>query len=221
MPKCIQKLNFKFFDTKIRKLETRIDPLVVVNNEFITFRKNRKFKNADMIEILTWTSIIAGGILILLLILSIVGGLDLDVDVGSTEIDADGGGLGVVKGFLTFISVSSWIIKVLVAAEKHLGVALGIGIFSGLLALFILNYIFRLLLQNEANVNWSMSDALFEKGEVYLKIPASNGNGIVNINIKGVTRELKALSVNNEEIKTGESIVVVEIEGEYVKVRPA
>ncbi len=174
-----------------------------------------------MIEILTWTSIIAGGILILLLLLSIIGGLDLDLDVGSTDVETDSGGLGVLKAILTFVSVSSWIIKVLLAAEKHMGVALGIGIFCGILAILALNYLLRFLMKGESNVNWEITDALYQNGEVYLKIPATNGNGIVNVKVNGVVRELKAISAEKTEISTGQSIVVVDVDGEYVKVKNA
>jgi len=172
-----------------------------------------------MITILTWVSIIAGGILILLMLLSLIGGLDLDLDIGSsTDVDTDSGGIGLIKGFLTFISVSSWIIKILLAANKHIGMALGIGVICGIIALMILNYIFRLLLKNESNVNWKMEDAMFQNGEVYLKIPP-NGSGIVNVTINGVPREMKALSLDNKEIKTGSAITVIDIEGEFVKVQ--
>lgn len=172
-----------------------------------------------MITILTWVSIIAGGILILLMLLSLIGGLDLDIDVGtSTDIDTDSGGLGLIKGFLTFISVSSWIIKILLAANKHIGMALGIGVICGIVALMILNYIFRLLLKNESNVNWKIEDAIFQNGEVYLKIPPE-GSGIVNVNINGVHRELKALSFNNIELKTGSAVTVIDVEGEFVRVQ--
>lgn len=174
-----------------------------------------------MITILTWVSIIAGGILILMMLLSIIGGLDLDldVDIGSTDVETDAGGLGVIKGFLTFVSVSSWIIKVLLAFDKHPGMAIGIGVFSGILAVVLLSYLFKLLLSNELNVNWKMEDALFQSGEVYLRIPAENGNGIVNINIKGAKRELKAKSIDKLNIKTGASVQVVDIDGEYVIVK--
>jgi len=64
-----------------------------------------------------------------------------------------------------------------------------------------------------------MEDALFQSGEVYLRIPAENGNGIVNINIKGAKRELKAKSIDKLNIKTGASVQVVDIDGEYVIVK--
>ena len=49
-----------------------------------------------MIILLTRISIFAGGKLILLFLLSLLRGSDLDVDIGSTEIDADAGGLGLI-----------------------------------------------------------------------------------------------------------------------------
>ncbi len=174
-----------------------------------------------MITVLTWVSIFAGGILILMLLLSLIGGLDLDVDIdlGSSEVETDSGGLGVVKGLLTFISVSSWVIKVLLVSNKHVGLAVSIGIISGILAFALLNYLLKLLLRNEKNVNWSMDDALFQKGEVYLRLPAGTGSGIINVEINGAMRELKAKSNDGSEIKTGEQIHVIDIDGDYALVQ--
>lgn len=174
-----------------------------------------------LVNILFWVSIIAGGLLVLLMLLSLIGGLDLDLDIetGSPDVETDSGGIGLLKGFLTFVSVSSWVVKILIAADKHPGIALGIGIFAGLVAFLLLNYLFKLLLKNESNVNWKVEDALFQKGEVYLKIPADKSkNGIIQVTINGALRELKAHSATGKEIKTGESIRVVEVDGDFVKV---
>ena len=172
-----------------------------------------------MIAILTWISIIAGGVLIVLLLLSIIGGLDLDLDVGDTEVDADGGGLGLVKGFLTFISVASWVIKVMLTMQQSTGLALVIGIISGAVAFLLLNYLLRLLIRNEENVNWSYEDAMMQRGEVYLKIPGQMETGLVNIEIKGVMRELKARAVDKAEIPTGSPVIVVDLDGDIVVVQ--
>lgn len=166
-----------------------------------------------MITILTWVSIVTGGLLVLLFLLSLIGGLELDVEVGSTDIDTDAGGIGLIKGFLTFISISSWVMKVLLVTNKHPGIALAIGLISGIVAFFILNYLFKLLLSNEENVNWNMSDALLAKGSVYLKIPGEGGSGLVHIKVRGTNRELKAKS--KEVIETGAKVIVVDVDGEY------
>jgi len=77
-----------------------------------------------MITILTWISITTGGILILMMLMSLIGGLDLDfdLDVGSTDTDTDSsGGLGAIKGALTFVAVSSWVVKVLLTTNNTWG----------------------------------------------------------------------------------------------------
>ena len=95
-----------------------------------------------------------------------------------------------------------------------------IGITAGFFALLLLSYILKLLFRNEENVNWDLDDSLFQRGEVYLKIPQL-GSGLVNVNVNGTTRELKAKSKDNEEIKTGDKIVVVGVEGDFVLVTRA
>jgi len=170
-----------------------------------------------IITVLTWISLIAGGILVLLLLISLIGGLDIDVDMGSTEVDVDSGGIGVIKGILTFTSVASWVIKVLLVSQKSPLVAIAIGLISGILAFMLLSYLFRLLLRNEHNVNWSMEDALFSKADVYLKIGPEK-SGLINTEINGATRELKAITKGKEIIKTGAQVMIVGIEGEYAVV---
>jgi len=174
-----------------------------------------------MIFYLTWISIIAGGILVLLLLLSLLGGLDLDVDTDfSSESDTDGGGgLGVIKGILTFVSVASWAMKIFLMSEQTTVLALTLGILCGLTAMFLLHYMMKALMNNDENVNWESEDAVLQLGEVYLKIPAKEGNGIVNVNVKGATREMKAKSYDNKEIKTGAKVRVIEVLGEYALVK--
>ena len=169
-----------------------------------------------MIAILTWVSIIAGGILVLLLLLSLLGGLDIDVDIetGGGDTDTSAGGIGLMKGALTFISVSSWVMKVLMLGQQGKALSITTGVLSGILAFALLNYLLKFLLKNEENVNWKMSDALFQRGTTYLRIPI-DGEGIVQVDIKGTSRELKAKSKSGKEIKTGESIIVVETQKEF------
>lgn len=168
---------------------------------------------------LTYISLVTGGLLILLMLISLIGGLDLDFDLGDTDIDTDAGGLGVIKGGLTFISVTSWVMKLVWATQESPWIAIAIGVFAGAAALWLLSYLFRLLLSNEENVNWEMTDAVYQEGKVYLRIP-TDGEGIVRVKVKGTERELKAKTRHNREIKTGEVILVTDTEGEYVIVEP-
>jgi len=169
-----------------------------------------------ILTVLTYVSLITGGLLVLLFLLSLIGGLDLDVEIGSTDIETDAGGLGLIKGFLTFISISSWVMKVLLITNKHPGVALGIGVLSGIVAFLLLNWLFKLLLKNESNVNWTIEDALFKSGEIYLKIPEGENTGIVHLDINGATRELRAQTHDKHELPTGTKIYVTDIEQDHV-----
>jgi len=186
---------------------------------FISSRYTKLITNTIImitaLTVLTWVSIITGGLLVLLFLMSLIGGLDLDTDVGSTDVDTDAGGIGLIKGFLTFVSVSSWVIKVVLHSSENPVKAIGFGILAGILAFFLLNYVFKLLLKTQSNVNWSMSDAMFTKGEVYLTIP-SEGKGIVNVNINGANRELEAKSNEKLDLKTGTKIQIVDIEDNFV-----
>ena len=163
-----------------------------------------------MISILPWVSIIAGGILVLLLLLSLLGGLDIDVDIenGGGDTDTSAGGIGLMKGILTFISVSSWVMKVLMVGQQGKTLSITIGVLSGIMAFALLNYLLKALMKNDENVNWKMSEALFQRGTTYLKIPAG-GEGIIQVDIRGASREIKAKSKSGKEIKTGETIIVV------------
>lgn len=169
-----------------------------------------------MIEILNWIAIFSGGILVLLFLISLIGGLELDVEMGSTDVETDAGGIGLIKGLLSFLSVGSWVMKVTMVMSSNPLMSLIVGILSGIGAFLFLNYLFKLLLKNESNVNWTMEDALFQSGEVYLKIPADEGSGIVTVMVNSVGRELKAKSLKDEELETGARIIVVKIEEEFV-----
>jgi len=171
----------------------------------------------SIIDILFWVSIFSGGLLVFLLILSLIGGLDLDTDLGPTDIDTDAGGLGLFKGFLTFLSTGAWMVKIMIAAKQNIWLAVATGIAIGILCFILINFLVRLMLKAQSNVNWSVDEALYQTGKVYLKIPASSDeSGIVQIEINEAFRELKAKSRDDVEIPTGEAVRVVDIKGEYV-----
>lgn len=151
------------------------------------------------------------------MLLSLIGGLDLEFDLDSSgEADSTAGGIGLVKGALTFVSVSTWVMKMMMTSTSgNLGVALVVAVISGALAFFMLNKLFQLLLSNEENVNWKMDDALQAEGEVYLRVPSAGGSGIVNVEVNGAMRELKAKSAAAVDIPTGTPIKVVAIDGDF------
>lgn len=160
-----------------------------------------------MITILTYLALTCAAILVTLLLLSILGGFDLDVDLA--DLDASGG-LGPVKGVLAFFALGAWVVRLFLIAQTDPLLAFTAGVAAGLLGVWLLSGMLRFLLSQQSNVNWSATDALLSEGTVYLKIPA-DGEGIVRIPVGGTYRELKARSSNQEEIPTGTAIIVEDL----------
>jgi len=162
-----------------------------------------------MITILTYIALTCGCILVVLLTLSLISGLDLDLDL-DFDADADSGGLGVVKGALTFFSLGSWVAKLFLVSQLDPVIAFTLGAAAGAVGVWVLSLLLKFMLSQQSNVNWSVEDALMEEGTVYLRIPPS-GEGIVNISVKGTNRELKARSTATTEIATGTPVRVEDI----------
>lgn len=164
-----------------------------------------------MVGILTTVALVSGGILALLLLLSIVLGMDFDLDVDTP--DADTGGVGWVKGILAFVAAGTYATAIGLKGEFHPLVAILIGIAAGSIVVWILSALLKFLLGRQENTNWEMTDALGNPGKVYLKIPAY-GQGIVRIEMRGAARELKARSKEGTELRTGTPVRVVGVENE-------
>ncbi|WP_235296158.1 hypothetical protein [Portibacter marinus] len=168
----------------------------------------------SIIQIFYYISIISGGLLFILLLLSILGGMDLDLDLGvDTEVDA--GGLGIVKSGLTFIAIGSYTAKLLLGASTNPILTILLSLISGVAAVFILSYFLRLLLSLQSNVNWDYHQAEGKNAEVYLRIP-EEGTGLIKVNINGVNRELKAKA--SEEIATGSEVLILQVDQEVAEV---
>lgn len=167
-------------------------------------------------QILFYTSIISGGILFLLLLLSLVGGLDLDFDL-DINADVDAGGLGLIKSGLTFISIGAYVGKLMLLASKNPTITILVSVVSGAIAVFIVSYFLKLLLKLQSNVNWEFHEAEGKSAKVYLRIP-EDGTGIIKVNINGVTRELKAKTVDQKEVATGEEVLVLQVNEEIAEV---
>lgn len=164
-----------------------------------------------MIEILNYIAFFTGGLLVILLLLSLLGGLDLDLD-------ADAGGLGVVKAVLTFISIGTWTTKAFLVTQENPAISILVGVAAGAVAVFLVSRFLRFLLSQQSNVNWTPTDALAEQAKVYLPIPAS-GEGVVTVRIRGTQREIKARSAAGTRLSTGTVVVVEDVEDGVLIVR--
>lgn len=174
-----------------------------------------------ILTILFWISVFTGGIMILLLLLSLIGGMDFDLDLdigGDSDMDS-GGGLGVVKGVLTFISVSTWVVRILLIYEQSTPVSITVGILVGITIVYLLSKLLGFLMSQTEFNTYSIEDTLNKIGKVYLKIP-SDGEGIVQVIVNDSMKDFKGKSHDNTEIPTGTSVRVMDVDKGYVIVKP-
>ncbi|MBR9919519.1 MAG: hypothetical protein GYB31_01690 [Bacteroidetes bacterium] len=169
----------------------------------------------SILEILSVTAWVSGGFLTILLLLSLIGGLELDFDLGGdSDVDSDAG-LGVIKGILVFLTFGALVAKILIESEfSFFWAGIG-GMAGGTVAGLFLSWVMKFLLQNQEEVNWHPEEAIGLQGKVYSRIHAG-GSGIVRVVIRGSARELKACS--EEAIPTGAQIEVVDLKDGLLQV---
>ena len=138
--------------------------------------------------------------------------LETDVagDAGTGGIDADFSAFSF-RSVIAFFTFFGWTGVLMLNAGNSLVAALiGSGI-SGFLAMMIVAYLLYLFTKFNQSGTVDMEQALFQKGEVYLKIPSAKaGMGKVHIKIGNNTKELRAIT-EGEAIPTGSKIRVIEV----------
>lgn len=88
-------------------------------------------------------------------------------------------------------------------------------IISGIFMAFISAKLIKLLYSLSCSGNDRPTSALFNTGTVYLTIPV-NGKGEIEVEVNGRLRVCDAISANNQELKTGEKIKVVNVDKDGV-----
>ena len=183
----------------------------------------------EILNLLFWAGTIAGGLLVLLLLISILGGMDMggdvDVDAGGdmdAHADTTGGdaGLGLLKTLLTFISVGAFTARaIFLNTSWSWTLVILTALVAGAVAVLLLTGFFRWLLRNQEEGTWHLWQAEGKMGTVYVPIP-SGGKGRITVLIDDVNREMAAQSNNGRELGTHEKVMVLEAKEGYVIVSP-
>ena len=145
------------------------------------------------------------------------GGIDTDVDTGFDSEAADaavegGTNLLTFRNFVNFILGFGWSAILLQEKIHSIPLLLIVSALIGVALVVAVMYLFKLLagMQQSGNINLQKSAAGCE-GKVYLTIPENrSGAGKVQITINGAVREYDAVTENDEPLKTGTSIRVVD-----------
>ncbi len=183
----------------------------------------------ELLIILFWIGAASGGLLIILLLISIFSGMeiggDLDVDVDvdmDTDFDGASGDshFGLVKTILTFVSVGAFTARAFLMNTSWSGIYVTLSaLFAGVVAVLLLTWFFKWLLKNQEEGNWHIWEAEGKVGTVYIPVPAK-GKGRIIVPINGVNREIQAKSQNDFAIKSRQKVLVIETKDDFVVVVP-
>lgn len=174
-----------------------------------------------VMKILWSVTLTASLVFIIQSILTFIGAdadtdFDTDVDVsmdGSDLSNIDGGSnLYTLRNFVNFILGFGWSAILLQDSISSVALLILVSALIGIALVAAVMYLFKWLagMQQSGNINLQRAAAGCE-GKVYLTIPAARaGMGKVQIAINGAVREYDAMTENEEALKTGTPIRVVD-----------
>ena len=175
-----------------------------------------------VMKILWSVTLTASLIFIIQSILTFIGAdadsnFDVDVDTsmdGSDLSNIDGGSnLYTFRNFINFLLGFGWSAILLQESITSVPVLIIVSVIIGVALVTAVMYLFKWLagMQQSGNIDVEKVARGCE-GTVYLTIPAAQGGeGKVQISISGSVREYNAVTDNEEDLKTGVAIRVVDV----------
>lgn len=175
-----------------------------------------------VMKILWGVTLTASLIFIIQSILTFIGAdadsnFDVDVDTsmdGSDLSNIDGGSnLYTFRNFINFLLGFGWSAILLQESITSVPVLIIVSVIIGVALVAAVMYLFKWLagMQQSGNIDVEKVARGCE-GTVYLTIPAAQGGeGKVQISISGSVREYNAVTDNEEDLKTGVAIRVVDV----------
>lgn len=168
---------------------------------------------------------IGGGIFFVRLIMQLVGGLDdidTEIDTGHGDIDHADADVsfkllslqGLTSFFMMFGLVGFALLR---GSRMSEAIALIGAVAAGMASVWMIGKIFSVFRGLQSSGTMDNLSALGAKGTVYLTIPGE-GQGKVQITVKGRLREFTAVAGQKEEIKTGTPVHVVQVNGNILVV---
>ncbi len=124
-----------------------------------------------------------------------------------------------VQNILAFLCFGSWTTIVAYSNIGSVIISSILGLGGGIMMMFILAFIMRGMMKLEESGNVNLKEAVGMLGDVYLTIPARDkGRGKVNLELGGKLEEYDAICMDDEPIKSGTRVRVVDITDDDVVV---
>lgn len=144
---------------------------------------------------------------------------DWDMGDGSSVSDVGSMHFFTVQGMVAFLCIFGWTSIILLHGSGNKSLSIIVGMFFGILAMLLVAKVLQISYKMTQSGTRNLHNALGESGRVYLTIPPKGeGTGKINLMLQGSFLECDALNSTKQPIKTGESVRVIDIEGDNVVV---
>ncbi|MFT5780217.1 MAG: hypothetical protein ACI837_003178 [Crocinitomicaceae bacterium] len=174
------------------------------------------FGGMTSLEQAFWIIALVGSLIFIgILVMSLFGGGDSDMDSDMAELeDGDGGGFQffTFKNIMAFFTIFGW--TGVTCIDNGLAPTLSIIIASvaGLIMMTLTSLLFFWMNKLAQSGTMDISKAIGNIGEVYLPIGANRSNiGKIHLKVQGSLRELEAITDADEDLKTSSLIKVLEV----------
>lgn len=174
------------------------------------------FEALTLFEKVYWIVAIAGSaILLVLLVMTLMGG-DVD-DMGDvdTDIEADTGihfQFLSFKNLMGFLTIFGWSGIACIDNGLSTGLTIFISVICGLLMMLAMASLFYYLAKLQSSGTLNLKNAVDQIGEVYLTIGANRTRiGKVSVNVQGTLRELQALTDEDHDLVQGNVVKVQDV----------
>ena len=117
-----------------------------------------------------------------------------------------------IRGIIAFLTVSGWTGIICVEMGASAAVSVFVSVLLGLGALIGVAYLIRALLSLQSISHVNYKAALGQMGTVYLPISAGvGGKGKVSLTLDGTFKQYDAITNQDQSIKTGELVRVIDV----------
>lgn len=142
--------------------------------------------------------------------------LDLDLDSGVGGGDSPGAEFGMLslQSLSAFAMGGGWVGLVAYRAlDWGLGASLLVAILAGIASAWFIVTLLRQAMKLQESGNIALSEAVGEKGTVYVMIPPSGeGSGRVSVSVRNRKREFNAVQRGGEVLPSNTNVKIVDVD---------
>ncbi|MEX1003496.1 MAG: hypothetical protein WDZ35_15365 [Crocinitomicaceae bacterium] len=170
----------------------------------------------SLMEHIYWIiALVASLLLVIVLIGTIIGGTEVDMEGVDADIDSDGG-MGfqflTVKNLIGFFTIFGWSGIACLNNGYSNTTTILISFICGLAMMLLMAWLFFFMAKQAESGTLNIRNAVGKIGEVYITIGKDRSSmGKIQIKVQGSLRELEAITDEEEDLTQGHVVKVLEV----------